>query len=80
MSPALLDTVVLLVDLPSHGLCAGDLGAVAHVHDARHCDVEFVTAAGQTQAVVTLETNSVRAIRDEDLLAVRTLPVRRGVA
>jgi hypothetical protein len=35
--------------------------------------VEFVRASGRTQALVELTTTDVRAIRDEDLVAVRSL-------
>jgi hypothetical protein len=46
------DTMILQVDMPSHGLKTGDVGAV----------VEFVTAAGRTQALVTLASASVRPV------------------
>jgi uncharacterized protein DUF4926 len=68
-----LDTVVLKRDLPEHGLKAGDLGAVVHVHTADAIDVEFVRASGQTQALVTLATGDVRPVLDHDLVAVRTV-------
>jgi len=35
-------------------------------------EVEFVTASGRTQALLTLPVNDVRPVRDDDLLAVRT--------
>ena len=73
MKFAELDTVVLERDLPEHGLRRGDLGAVVQVYDADGLDVEFVRASGRTQALVELTTRDVRAIRDEDLIAVRTL-------
>lgn len=68
-----LDTVVLERDLPEYELRAGDLGAVVAVYEPDGLDVEFVRASGQTQALVELSTRDVRAIRDEDLVAVRTL-------
>ena len=72
-----LDTVVLLRDVPEAGLRAGDLGAVAHVYGPEALEVEFVTASGRTQALVTLEARDVRPVRDDDLLAARpTAPVR----
>jgi hypothetical protein len=73
-----LDTVVLNRDLPDHGLRRGDLGAVVQVYGADAVDVEFVTASGRTQALVTLVTGDVRSVSDEDLLSVRTL--KRGAA
>lgn len=74
-----LDTVVLTRDLPESGLRAGDLGAVVQVYSAEAVEVEFVTAAGRTQALLTLSTADVRAVRDDDLLAVRPT-TRKGAA
>lgn len=68
-----LDTVVLDRDIPEHGLRQGDLGAVVMVYEPEALDVEFVTASGRTQALVTLEEKDVRAVRDEDLITVRSL-------
>ena len=70
------DTVVLLRDLPEAGLRAGDLGAVVQVYDTDALEVEFVTASGRTQALQTLRITDVRTVRDDDLLAVRSAPVR----
>lgn len=49
-----LDTVVLKADLPHHGLKKGDVGAVVEVYAPDAFEVEFVTASGHTQALVTL--------------------------
>jgi hypothetical protein len=68
----LLDVVVLQKDLPSKGLKRGDLGAVVELYDAEGMDVEFVTASGKTEALVTLKPNDVRAVANNDLIAVRT--------
>ena len=68
-----LETVVLDRDLPEHGLRRGDLGAVVQVYDPDGIQVEFVTASGRTEALVTLGVGDVRAVSDEDLIAVRTL-------
>jgi hypothetical protein len=73
-----LDTVVLIRDLPGEGLRGGDLGAVLGVYDPDGLDVEFVTASGRTQALVTLHESDVRRVMDEDLVSVRSL--RRGAA
>ncbi len=69
----LLDTVVLTRDLPTHGLRRGDLGAVVEVYEPDAMDVEFVAASGRTQALVTLSSGDVRAVGDDDLIAVREL-------
>ena len=73
-----LETVVLDRDLPRHGLRRGDLGAVVHVYPPDGLEVEFVTASGRTQALVTLREGDVRAVNDEDLISVRSL--KRGAA
>ena len=67
-----LDVVVLQKDLPAKGLKRGDLGAVVELYGAEGMDVEFVTASGRTEALVTLKSNDVRAVANNDLIAVRT--------
>ena len=73
MKHHLLDTVVLDRDLPEHGLCRGDLGAVVEVYEPDGLEVEFVRASGQTQALVTLTEDDVRPVRDSDQIAVRSV-------
>ncbi len=70
----MLETVVLARDLPEHGLKRGDLGAVVEVHPGGEAaEVEFLTADGRTQAVLTLSVRDVRRVGPKDLLAVRPL-------
>lgn len=66
-----LDTVALNTDIPSEGLRKNDLGTVVQVYEPDGLEVEFVTAAGGTRAVVTLTVRDVRAVDDQDLVAVR---------
>jgi len=66
-----LDTVVLATDLPEHRLRKGDLGAVVQLYEPDGLEVEFVTASGKTEALVTLNVSSVRRVVDNDLVAVR---------
>ncbi len=68
-----LDTVVLTDDLPEHGLRAGDLGAIVHVHESDGLEVEFVTASGRTEALVALVPADVRPVEGTDLVSVRSL-------
>jgi hypothetical protein len=75
-----LDTVVLVRDVPEAGLKAGDLGAIVQVYSPEAFEVEFVTAAGGTQALLTLHAKDFRAVRDNDLLAVRPTAPARGAA
>lgn len=73
-----LDTVVLLHDIPESGLRCGDLGAVVQVYSSDALEVEFVTASGRTQALLTLSAQEVRPVRDDDVLAVRTVASVEG--
>lgn len=65
------DTAVLDRELPEHGLRRGDLGAVVEVYEPDGIEVEFVTASGKTEALLTLEVGDVRSVADDDLIAVR---------
>ena len=73
MKYKLLDTVVLDRDLAEHGLRSGDLGAVVEVYEPDGLEVEFVTASGKTQALVTLNVKDVRPMQDNHLIAVRSV-------
>jgi len=73
-----LDTVVLDRDVPESGLRKGDLGAVVQTYEPDGLEVEFVTASGRTQALITLTDGDVRGVMDEDLISVR--PLNRGAA
>ena len=68
-----LETVVLNRDLPEQGLRRGDLGAVVQVYEPDGLEVEFVSASGKTEALVTLKVGDVRAVADGDLIAVRQI-------
>ena len=67
----ILDVVVLNEDQPAHGLKRGDLGTVVEVCAPDTVEVEFVTASGRTQALVTLPPSAVREVGDDDLVTVR---------
>ena len=67
----ILDVVVLTRDVPAHGLRRGDLGAVVECYSADAIGVEFVAASGRTRALVTLRPDDIRAIADDDVMAVR---------
>jgi hypothetical protein len=74
-----LDVMVLNEDQPEHGLKQGDLGTVVEVRGPE-VEVEFVRASGRTQTLVILPLSAVRAVRDDDMVAVRpatSRPVRR---
>jgi hypothetical protein len=69
-----LDTVVLDVDLPEHGLCRGDVGTVVLAHGDRGYEVEFATLDGSTVAVVALASSAVRPIRSGEIAHARPVP------
>ena len=70
---ALHQIVALTQDIPETGLQSGDLGAVVTIHDPETYEVEFVAASGRTQSLLMLSSASLRAIGDQDLIAVRSL-------
>ena len=72
----LLDTVVLARDHKELGLQRGDLGAVVEVYEPDGLEVEFVTASGKTEALVTLKVDDLRPVSDSDLLSVRPFSQR----
>jgi hypothetical protein len=73
MNISLLDTVVLSIDLPEHGLRCGDVGAVVEVYEPDGVEVEFVTGSGRTQALVTLSMSDVRPMADGEILSARSV-------
>ena len=66
-----LDSVVLKHDHDEYGLRTGDLGAVVEVYEPDGLEVEFVSASGRTEALVTLSEDDVRSVDDHDLISVR---------
>jgi hypothetical protein len=70
-----LDTVILTVDLPEHGLSRGDLGTVVLVHGDRGYEVEFMTLDGETLAVVSLFSEQVRPIGHREIANARVVSV-----
>lgn len=68
------DCIVITEDLPEKGLKAGDIGTVVHVHqNGAGYEVEFMTLAGETVAVVTLMASQVRPFARRDIAHVREL-------
>ena len=68
------DCVVLTKNLPEENLEAGDVGTVVHIHkNGVAYEVEFVTLAGSTVAVATIEASDLRPVGKRDLSHVREL-------
>jgi Domain of unknown function (DUF4926) len=69
-----LDLVVLTHSIAAHGLEQGDVGTIVHRYqDGQAYEVEFVTAAGATVAVLTLTGAEVRPCAAREILHVRVL-------
>ena len=68
-----LDRVVLEHDIPGHGLRKGDLGTVVETYEPDGLEVEFMTATGDTVAVLTLSHQDVRQASEDEMLSVRKL-------
>ena len=67
-----LDMVVLTHDIAEHSLQQDDVGTVVHVYaEGAAYEVEFVTAEGQTVAVLTLTAADVRPMAAHEILHVR---------
>lgn len=71
MTYDLLESVVLVRDLPEHGLKKGDLGAIVELYPPDGLGVEFVRASERTEVVVTVRSQDVRKLADDDVIAVR---------
>lgn len=69
----LLERVVLTMDLPEHGLKLGDIGTAVLVHGDRGFEVEFMTLDGKTVAVVSLDTEQIRAIGSREIAHARSV-------
>jgi hypothetical protein len=69
-----LDTVALAVDMPEHGLKAGDIGAVVSVHgENAGFEVEFTTLDGETITVASLHPSQIRSIGPREMPHARVL-------
>ena len=73
MNISTLEPVVLNEDLSAHGLKRGDIGTVVEIYSPEDFEVEFVTGAGRTQALVSLHINQIRPVGPQDIPAVRSL-------
>ena len=82
MSFGLYQDVILTVDLPEHGLCAGDVGTLVERHDVPGKEVgysvEFFDMTGRTVAVATLPSSLFRAPTSADRPSARQLTAAGG--
>lgn len=68
-----LDSVILTVDLPQHGLKKGDVGTVVLLHHGGGYEVEFITLKGETIAVVSLSKDQVRTVGRREIAQARSV-------
>ncbi|MFN0132623.1 MAG: DUF4926 domain-containing protein [Phycisphaerales bacterium] len=69
-----LDHAILVVDLPEHGLRAGDVGTVVLVHGkGEGYEIEFCAMDGETIGVVTVDANQVRSGAAREVPHVRRM-------
>jgi hypothetical protein len=77
MNFELYQDVILTVDLPGNGLCAGDVGALVERHlvpgKEEGYSVEFFDMTGRTVAVVTVPAHALRLPTSADRPTSRTL-------
>ena len=71
-----LDTVVLKKDIKKHGLKKGDIGTVVHVYGKKAFEVEFVSASGNTMALITFSQKEIPRWDRRRLLFPPTGPTR----
>ncbi|MGC8783607.1 MAG: DUF4926 domain-containing protein [Armatimonadota bacterium] len=68
------DLVVLTRDVPDCGLQQGDVGVIVHCYAGGSAyEVEFVAADGRTVAVLTLNEDEVRPMRQGEILHARAM-------
>ena len=67
------DLVVLTHDIGERALRAGDVGTIVHSYGGGSFEVEFVSAGGDTIAILTLSEADLRAMAQREILHVRKL-------
>ncbi len=77
MSVNMYQDVILTVDIPEEGLCAGDVGTLVERHNVAGKEegfsVEFFDMTGRTVALVTLATSYFRVPTPDDRPSARRL-------
>ena len=69
-----LEAVVLEHDVKEHGLERGDVGAIVHAYrDGSTFEVEFVTARGDTVAVLTVTKEEIPTMGQAEILHAREI-------
>ena len=71
-----LERFVLTVDLPKHDLESGNLGKIVMRHEPEGYEGEFTYLAGGTRAVVSLDEDQMRPVREGEVASA--MPARRS--
>lgn len=76
-----MDIVVLTRDLPNYGFLAGDVGTIVLVHrTGPGYEVEFMTAAGRSLAIVALNEGDGRPVDNDEVPHARRVATVTGAA
>ena len=68
------ERIVLTTNLPEYGLQAGDVGTIVHVYKGEQAyEVEFVALTGRTVAVVTIPSDQIREVQEDEITHARAL-------
>ena len=68
------ERIVLMTNLPGHGLQSGDVGTIVHIYGGEQAyEVEFVALTGKTVAVVTVPSDKARAVKEDEITHARTI-------
>ena len=68
------ERIVLMTDLPEHGLQAGDVGTIVHIYGGEQAyEVEFVALTGKTVAVVTVPSDQARTVKEDEITHARAM-------
>jgi hypothetical protein len=59
MKISAFDSVVVMRNLPEHGLVRGDVGDVLQVHQPNEVRVQFISPVGRPTTIVTLHEEDV---------------------
>ena len=72
------DLIAIAHDNPKAGLRRDDIGTIVHVHaDGAGIEAEFVSASGETLAVLTLAPSEYRLLDGDEILHARRLSTPR---
>jgi hypothetical protein len=74
---AILETIIVTVNVPDYQVLAGDIGTVVEIYPTPQLayEIEFVNPDGSTRALLTLAAAQVRRLSAADVLTTRQIPI-----